>query len=107
MFDKEERYHWLITGGAGFIGSHIAHLLVENGQNVCIFDNLSTGNLTNLKDISGKITFIQGDITSKADLAKLPKDIDYILHLAAQISVPQSIAEPQQTFLTNTQGTLK
>lgn len=98
-------YTWLITGGAGFIGSHIAHLLIENEQKVIVFDNLSTGNTDNIKDISAKTTFIKGDITNKADLAKLPKNIDYILHLAAQISVPQSIAEPAQTFLTNTQGT--
>lgn len=103
MFDIGEQYHWLITGGAGFIGFQIIHLLVENGQKICVFDNLSSGNLANLKNISGKITFIQGDIASKKDLAKLPKPIDYILHLVAQISVPQSIADP---LLTNVQGTL-
>lgn len=106
MSDIKKQYHWLITGGAGFIGSHIVHLLAENGQKVIVFDNLETGNLANINDILDKITFIQGNITSKADLAKLPKNIDYILHLAAQISVPQSIEEPAQTFLTNTQGTL-
>lgn len=106
MFDVQKRHNWLITGGAGFIGSHIAHLLVENGQNVYIFDNLSTGNLTNLKDISEKIIFIQGDITSKADISKLPKNIDYILHLAAQVSVPKSVENPKETFFINTQGTL-
>ncbi len=102
----KKQKHWLITGGAGFIGSHIAHLLVQNGQTVFVFDNLSSGNLANLKDISGKITFIKGDISCKADLNKLPKTIDYILHLAAQISVPRSIEKPEETFLTNTQGTL-
>lgn len=99
-------FSWLITGGAGFIGSHIAHLLVENGQKVIVFDNLSSGNLNNLEDIKNDITFINGDITKQDDLAKLPKDIDYILHLAAQISVPQSVENPQETFFTNTQGTL-
>lgn len=97
---------WLITGGAGFIGSHIARLLVQKAQKVIIFDNLSSGNIDNLKDIAGKITFIKGDITNKADIAKLPTKIDYILHLAAQISVPYSVEEPAETFLTNTQGTL-
>ena len=100
------KFNWLITGGAGFIGSHIAHLLVENGQKVVILDNLSTGNSDNIKDISTQITFIQGNITNKADFVKLPRNIDYILHLAAQISVPQSVEKPQETFLTNTQGTL-
>ena len=99
-------FKWLITGGAGFIGSHIVHFLIEQNQKIIVFDNLSTGNLDNLKNILDKITFIQGDITSKADLAKLPKDIDYILHLAAQISVPKSVENPQETFFTNTQGTL-
>lgn len=99
-------YTWLITGGAGFIGSHIAHLLLKKGQKVIIFDNLSTGNLKNLADIKDNITFINGDITNKTDLEKLPKNIDYILHLAAQISVPKSIKNPQETFFINTQGTL-
>ncbi|MBQ6223912.1 MAG: NAD-dependent epimerase/dehydratase family protein [Campylobacter sp.] len=102
----KEKLNWLITGGAGFIGSHIAHLLVLNKQKVIIFDNLSTGNLDNIKDIKGNITFIKGDITNKTDLEKLPKNIDYILHLAAQISVPKSVENPQETFFTNTQGTL-
>ena len=97
---------WLVTGGAGFIGSHIAQLLVENGQNVFVFDNLSTGNLQNLGNIKNKITFIQGSTTNKNDLAKLPQNIDYILHLAAQISVPQSVENPKETFSINTQGTV-
>ena len=101
-----DKYNWLVTGGAGFIGSHIAHLLVKNGQNVFVFDNLSTGNLQNLEDIKQNITFIKGDTTNKADLAKLPKNIDYILHLAAQISVPQSVEYPEETFFINTQGTV-
>jgi len=102
----ERKYNWLITGGAGFIGSHIAHLLVKNGQNVFVFDNLSTGNLQNLEDIKQNITFIKGDTTNKADINNLPKNIDYILHLAAQISVPQSVENPEETFFINTQGTV-
>lgn len=102
----KKKHNWLITGGTGFIGSHIAHLLVENGQKVFVFDNLSTGNLKNLEDIKQNITFIQGDTTNKNDLEKLPKNIDYILHLAAQISVPQSVENPEETFFINTQGTV-
>ena len=97
---------WLITGGAGFIGSHIAHLLVENKQKVLIFDNLSTGNLDNLKDIKNNINFINGSVTKKEDLNILPQNINYILHLAAQISVPQSVKNPEETFFINTQGTV-
>ena len=97
---------WLITGGAGFIGSHIANLLIENKQNVIVFDNLSTGNIKNLKGISSKITFIKGSTANQTDINKLPKNIDYILHLAAQISVPQSMVNPKETFLINTQGTV-
>lgn len=100
------KFTWLITGGAGFIGSHIAHLLIQKKQKVIVFDNLSTGNLSNLEDIKNDIIFIKGDITQKKDLEKLPKNIDYILHLAAQISVPQSMENPQETLFTNTQGTL-
>ena len=98
--------NWLVTGGAGFIGSHIVHLLIENGQKVIVFDNLSTGNLKNLEDISARINVIQGDITNKTDINNLPKNIDYILHLAAQISVPQSVENPEETFFINTQGTV-
>lgn len=99
-------HNWLITGGAGFIGSHIAHLLVKNGQKVVIFDNLSTGDLKNIEDIKKNITFIQGSTTSKTDINNLPSNIDYILHLAAQISVPQSVENPEETFFINTQGTV-
>lgn len=102
----DSKHNWLITGGAGFIGSHIAHLLVGNGQNVFVFDNLSTGNLQNLEDIKQNITFIKGDTTNKSDINNLPKNIDYILHLAAQISVPQSVENPEETFFINTQGTV-
>lgn len=102
----KESFTWLITGGAGFIGSHLAHLLNQKNQKVIVFDNLSTGSLKNLEDIKNDITFIQGDITKKADLEKLPSNIDYILHLAAQISVPQSIKDPAETFLINSHGTL-
>lgn len=100
------KFTWLITGGAGFIGSHIAHLLIQKNQKVIVFDNLSTGNLSNLEDIKNDIIFIKGDITQKKDLEKLPGKVDYILHLAAQISVPQSVDNPQETFFINTQGTL-
>lgn len=97
---------WLITGGAGFIGSNIAHLLVKNGQKVIIFDNLSSGNLNNLEDIKDDITFINGSVTKPQDINKIPAKIDYILHLAALISVPQSIETPEETFFVNTQGTI-
>lgn len=104
--ETKGQYTWLITGGAGFIGSHIANLLIQKNQKVIIFDNLSSGNLNNLKAIKNDITLINGDITKQADLAKLPKNIDYILHLAAQISVPHSVENPQETFFANTEGTL-
>ena len=97
---------WLITGGAGFIGSHIAHMLVENGQKVIIFDNLSSGNLNSLADIKDNITFINGSVTKPEDINKIQAKVDYILHLAALISVPRSIENPEETFFVNTQGTI-
>ena len=97
---------WLVTGGAGFIGSHIAHLLVKNGQKVIVFDNLSSGILYNLADIKNNITFINGSVTKPEDINKIPAKVDYILHLAALISVPQSIENPEETFFVNTQGTI-
>ena len=58
----QNKFHWLVTGGAGFIGSHIVHELVHQEQHVTVLDNLSGGKLENLADIKDKITFIQGDI---------------------------------------------
>ena len=98
--------HWLITGGAGFIGSHLARELVRQGQQVTVFDNLSGGKLENLAAVKDKISFIQGDIRDFATVLEACKGVDYVLHLAALISVAESMAKPQETAQINVQGTV-
>ncbi|MBS3108026.1 NAD-dependent epimerase/dehydratase family protein [Candidatus Woesearchaeota archaeon] len=93
----------LITGGAGFIGSHIAELLHENHE-VHILDNLFTGKRENLKDL--KVFFHKADIQDFEKVNDLTKGMDYIFHLAALISVPESIKKPKETSDINIQGTI-
>lgn len=93
---------YLITGGAGFIGSHLAEKLVELGNEVVIFDNFSTGKRENVKDIE----IIEGDICDAEALQKACEGIDFISHHAAQISVPRSIEDPKETLEINAKGTL-
>ncbi len=97
---------YLITGGAGFIGSHIAQKLVALGEQVIVFDNFSTGKKENIAHIADKIEVVEGDITDLEALTKATKGVDYIAHHAAQISVPKSIENPQETMAVNGQGTL-
>jgi nucleoside-diphosphate-sugar epimerase len=88
---------YLVTGGAGFIGSSIVQRLVEEGQKVRVIDNLSTGRFKNIEDIIGKIDFIYGDLSKYSMAQKAVYGIDYILHQAAIPSVPRSVEEPQVT----------
>lgn len=96
----------LITGGAGFIGSHIANELIDENE-VTIIDNLSTGNIKNLKyPEHGNLNFIKEDIC-KADLDELTQGIDYIFHLAAMASVPLSVENPIKCNEINLNSTVK
>ena len=96
----------LITGGAGFIGSHIADELMEN-NNITIVDNLSTGNMKNLKTPEHEnLTFVEADIRN-ADLDELTSDIDYIFHLAAMASVPLSVEKPEECNDVNVNATVR
>ena len=106
MNELNTPFHWLITGGAGFIGSHLVHELVRQGQRVTVFDNLSGGKLENLAAVKNKISFIQGDIRDFSALEKVCRGVDYILHHAALISVAESMAKPQETAEINVQGTV-
>jgi nucleoside-diphosphate-sugar epimerase len=96
----------LITGGAGFIGSNIAQELIKRGDDVKIIDNLTTGKVTNIKNILDKIKFIQGDIRDLNLLKKLMKEVDYVFHQAAIPSVPRSVKDPIASNRTNVEGTL-
>ncbi len=96
----------LITGGAGFIGSHLTHKLVELGATVLVFDNLSHGSRENLANVGGKIAFLEGDIRNPDDCAKAMQKRDYVFHLAALGSVPRSVEEPKLYNEVNIGGTL-
>ena len=96
----------LVTGGAGFIGSHIVEALVARGETVRVLDDLSSGYFENLSSVQPQVEFIEGSIQDKAVVHKAVKDVNFIFHLAAIVSVPQSMAEPVETELVNAVGTL-
>jgi len=96
----------LITGGAGFIGSHIAEKVLEMNYEVIIYDNLSTGKLSNLAQIKDHIKFIQGDIRDYDLLKKSLTGCDIIFHEAAEVSVPKTVKNPIETTMINDIGTL-
>jgi UDP-glucose 4-epimerase len=95
----------LVTGGAGFIGSHLVAALVHDGHRVTVLDNLSTGNLSNLTPVASEITFVEGDILS-ADLVESEvRRADLVYHLAAAVGVGNIMANPLGSIITNTTGT--
>lgn len=93
----------LVTGGAGFIGSHIVEMFQGKAE-VRVLDNLRTGFKKNLEGF--QVDFREGSILDKPFLAKAMEGVDYVFHLAAMISVPESMAKPQECVEINTQGTL-
>ena len=95
---------YLITGGAGFIGSHLAESLTSRGDQIVVLDNLSTGSTNNLGRISEKIKFEQGNILDKALVDKLVAESDYVVHLAAALGVFNIVNEPLESLKTNLQG---
>ncbi len=99
---------YLVTGGAGFIGSNITEALVNLGEEVVVLDNLSTGKLSNIETFIKKdsITFIEGTITDPKTCADACAGIDYILHQAAFVSVSGSVEDPESTHNTNVTGTV-
>ena len=97
---------FLVTGGAGFIGSNIVKKLVEKGYSLRVLDNFATGQRSNLEPFLKDIELIEGDIRDFWTVAKATKGIDYILHQAALPSVPRSIDNPLTTTEVNINGTL-
>jgi len=97
---------FLVTGGAGFIGSNIAQALVARGDKVRVLDNLSTGHRSNVSAAGSGIEFIEGDITDAATVAKAVKGVECIFHEAALASVPRSVENPLATNAACVTGTL-
>jgi len=96
----------LVTGGAGFIGSHLVDGLLQAGHSVRVLDNLSTGNLDNLADVRQRIQLIEGDITDLATVRSAMQRVDWVFHEAALASVPRSVADPAATNRVCVDGTL-
>lgn len=99
--------NYLVTGGAGFIGSHIVDALINNGHRVRVLDNLSTGKKENIENVLNKIEFIEGDIRDSAVVNPAVSGIDYILHQAAIPSVLRSFQNPVETLSVNGGGTMQ
>lgn len=97
---------YLVTGGAGFIGSNIVEELVERNKSVRVLDNLSTGRRENIEPFMDKIEFIEGDLRDLDTVRKAVDGVDYVLHQGALPSVPRSIDEPLTTNEVNVNGTL-
>ncbi len=97
---------YLVTGGAGFIGSNTVDELVRRGHSVVVLDDLSSGKEENLAEVRNKITFIKGSITDIEIVRKAVQEADYVLHLAARTSVPRSVNDPIETNRINIDGTL-
>ena len=97
---------YLVTGGAGFIGSNTVDELVRRGHSVVVLDDLSSGKEENLVEIRNKLTFIKGSITDIEVVRKAMHEAEYVLHLAARTSVPRSVRDPIETNKINIDGTL-
>jgi nucleoside-diphosphate-sugar epimerase len=97
---------YLVTGGAGFIGSNTVDELVRRGHSVVVLDDLSAGKEENLAEVRNKITFIKGTITDIEIIRKAIFEADYVIHLAARTSVPFSMKDPIESNRINIDGTL-
>ena len=97
---------YLVTGGAGFIGSNTVDELLRRGQSVTVLDDLSAGKEENLAGVRSKIDFVRGSITDPDTCAKAVRGADYVIHLAARTSVPRSVKDPVETNRINIDGTL-
>jgi nucleoside-diphosphate-sugar epimerase len=96
---------YLVTGGAGFIGSHIVHGLVADGQTVRVLDNFSTGKRANLAGVINDVEVIEGDLRSIDDCLKACKGVEIVFHEGALPSVPKSVADPRSSHDANVNGT--
>jgi UDP-glucose 4-epimerase len=98
--------HYLVSGGAGFIGSHLVHTLLNQGAHVRVLDNFSTGKRENLTGLAGKLEVLEGDVRDRAAVEKSVRDVDIIFHQAAFVSVPESMEKPRACFDVNVTATI-
>src|SRR5262245_11774537 len=96
----------LVTGGAGFIGSHLVEALVDRGHAVRVLDNLSTGRLANLAEVQDQVEFINGDLVDASAVRRAVEGVELVFHQAALASVPRSVADPMATHQVCVNGTL-
>jgi nucleoside-diphosphate-sugar epimerase len=96
----------LVTGGAGFIGSNLVGEILRRGERARVLDSLRTGRRENLRDVASRIEWIEGDVRDPAVAARAVAGMDYVVHLAALVSVEQSIEEPLLAHSVNAEGTL-
>ncbi|MEM2409615.1 MAG: SDR family NAD(P)-dependent oxidoreductase [Thermofilaceae archaeon] len=96
----------LVTGGAGFIGSHLVRRLVQSGYEVVVFDNFSTGSSENLGELMGDIEVIEGDVRDREAVEAVAQQADGVVHLAALIDVAESLQKPFLYLDVNVRGTL-
>ncbi|MGO9444720.1 MAG: SDR family oxidoreductase [Thiobacillaceae bacterium] len=97
---------YLVTGGAGFIGSNIVDELLRRNHQVTVLDDLSSGKRTNLQHVLDRLHFIEGSITNPQTVQQACEGVDYVLHLAARTSVPRSVKDPIESNRVNIDGTL-
>ena len=97
---------YLVTGGAGFIGSHIVELLVRRGARVRVLDNFVTGKRENLAPFLGAIEIVEGDVRDLGTCRKAAEGVDSVLHQAALASVQRSVEDPLATQAVNANGSL-
>ena len=103
---KKYKFKSIITGGAGFIGSHLAERLLHDGHEVTVIDNLSTGRLENINKFFKQITFVKENISNYENIKKYFKKVDFVFHTAALADIVPSINDPVGYFNTNVKGTL-
>ncbi len=97
----------LVTGGAGFIGSHMVEALLKRGLRVRVLDNLSTGKLKNLDGFKGDLDFLKGDLRREPDIHRAVRGVDYVFHIGANRAVLRSVDNPLETNDVNVTGTLR
>ncbi len=103
---SKDQSTFLLTGGAGFIGSHLAEALAAEGHSVRILDNFTSGRKENLQSVAGRVTILEGDVRDAQAVREAMRGVDFVLHLAALVSVTASVLKPDDTLAVNVNGTL-